>query len=172
MRQCLPGTFVAEPKGLRFADRSPLFRNRRRCQAWAQEVMHVFVKLIVAAVLVAHGLGHVMAPQSAFAPPGAFSQGSSGFLPDMTIASPGGRLLSLLWLVPLAGFLIGTYGLWTGQPWWQPVLAVSAIVSIIAVLPWWNVMPTFSYLGALAVDVLVLLALYTQWGEPLVKAFR
>jgi hypothetical protein len=133
----------------------------------------MFLKILVALLLLAHGLGNVMAPQSAFVPPGAFPHGAAAVLgPRLTIVSPAGKALSLLWLIPLVGFVLGTYGLWTGQVWWRPVLIVSAVVSIVAVLPWWNVMPRFSYLGALAVDVLVLVGAFTPWGAEVVKAFR
>jgi hypothetical protein len=132
----------------------------------------MFLKILVALLLVAHGLGHVMAPQSAFAAPGAFPRSASAVLgPRLTIVSRGGKALSLLWLIPLVGFVLGTYGLWTGQGWWRPVLIVSAVVSLVAVLPWWNVMPRFSYLGALAADVLVLVGAFTPWGADVAKAF-
>lgn len=52
------------------------------------------------------------------------------------------------------------------------MLAASAVASIVAVVPWWGVMPVFSYLGALAVDVLVLIAVLTPWGDQFVRAFR
>ncbi len=58
------------------------------------------------------------------------------------------------------------------ESWWRPVLAASAVASIVAVVPWWGVMPVFSYLGALAVDVLVLIAVLTPWGDQFVRAFR
>lgn len=132
----------------------------------------MFSKLIFAAVLIAHGIGHVMAPQAAFAPPGPLPRAAPMVATGLTITSSPGKALSLLWLVPMVGFLLGTYGLWTGESWWRPVLAASSVVSIAAVLPWWGVMPVFSYLGALAVDVLVLAAALTPWGDQLVRAFR
>jgi hypothetical protein len=132
----------------------------------------MFLKLITAAVLVGQGLGHAMAPQSAFVPPGAFPRAAHMPATGMTITSPGGRALSLVWLAPLVGFLVGTYGLWTGEPWWRPVLAVAAVASIVAVLPWWRVMPMISYLGALAVDLLVLVGILTPWGDQIIKAFE
>jgi hypothetical protein len=52
-------------------------------------------------------------------------------------------------LVPLTGFLLGTYGLWTGQSWWRLLLALAWVASIVVVLRSWRVMPTFSYVGAL-----------------------
>jgi hypothetical protein len=70
----------------------------------------MFLKILVALLLVAHGLGHVMAPQSAFAAPGAFPRSASAVLgPRLTIVSRGGKALSLLWLIPLVGFVLGTY---------------------------------------------------------------
>jgi hypothetical protein len=130
----------------------------------------MWIKIAVLAVLIGHGLGHFMAPQAAFVPPGAFPRQAHAIVgSDLTIVSSAGKGLALLWLVPLAGFLIGTYGLWTGQDWWRPVLAVASIASIMSVLPWWGVMPTFSYLGAIAVDIAVLVGILTPWGDQIAK---
>jgi hypothetical protein len=130
------------------------------------------IKLIAVLVLAAHGIGHVMAPQAAFLPPGALPRDAQGLLAGTTIASGAGRAMSLLWLVPLVGFVVASYGLWTDAPWWRPLMAVSAVVSIVAILPWWNVMPAFSYLGALAVDVMVLVALASPWGDRVLRSVR
>jgi hypothetical protein len=132
----------------------------------------MFVKLIIAAILVGHGIGHAMAPQAAFIPPGAFPRGAQMVATGMTITSQGGKALSTLWILPIMGFLIGTYGLWTGAAWWRPTLAVSAMVSLVVVLPWWGVMPVVSYLGAVAVDAAVLVGVLTPWGDQVAKAFR
>jgi hypothetical protein len=133
----------------------------------------MLLKVVVVVVLMAHALGHVMAPQSAFVPPGAFPGTATSLVGSgLTITSSAGKALSLLWLIPVAGFLLGTYGLSTGQEWWRPVLIASAVLSIVAVLPWWNVMPRFSYLGALAVDLVVLIGAFTPWGTELARAFR
>jgi hypothetical protein len=130
----------------------------------------VWIKVAILAVLIGHGLGHVMAPQAAFVPPGALPRNAHTIIgSNLTIVSPAGKSLALIWLVPLAGFLIGTYGLWTGQDWWRPVLAVASIASIMSVLPWWGVMPTFSYLGAIAVDIAVLVGILTPWGDQIAK---
>jgi hypothetical protein len=131
----------------------------------------MWIKLAVLAVLIGHGLGHVMAPQAAFAPPGALPRNASAIIGSgLTIVSPAGKSLALLWLIPMVGFLAGAYGLWTGQEWWRPVLAAASVASIAAVLPWWGVMPTFSYLGAIAVDVAVLVGILTPWGDQIAKA--
>jgi hypothetical protein len=128
------------------------------------------LKLVVVIVLVAHGLGHTMALSSAFRPAGGFSRRHWTLSDGVAIYTPAGKALALVWLVPLAGFLAGAYGLSTGQEWWRPVLTISSVVSIVAVLPWWRVMPVPSYLGALLVDLLVLAALLTPWGGPLIQA--
>ena len=132
----------------------------------------MWIKIAVLAVLIGHGLGHVMAPQAAFAPPGALPRNAHAMVgSSLTIVSAAGKRLALIWLIPLAGFVIGTFGLWTGQEWWRPVLAVASIASIVAVLPWWGVMPTFSYLGAIAVDIAVVMGILTPWSDQLAKSF-
>src|SRR6202521_4369358 len=137
-----------------------------------RELFEMWIKLAVLAVLIGHGLGHVMAPQAAFAPPGAFPRNAHAIIgSSLTIVSPAGKSLALLWLIPMVGFLIGTFGLWTGQDSWRPVLAAPSRASIVAVLPWWGVMPAFSYLGALAVDFAVLIGILTPWGDQLAKSF-
>jgi len=132
----------------------------------------MLIKIVTAAVLLAHGIGHVMAPQAAFLPPGAFPRTATAAVGGMTITSGVGRLMAVVWIVPLLGFLAGTYGLWTGADWWRPVLAAAAVVSIAVVLPWWNVMPAFSYIGAIAVDLITLVAIYTPLGDQLLRSFR
>ncbi len=74
----------------------------------------MMLKLITAALLVAHGLGHAMAPQAAFVPPGAFPKTAHMVATGMTIDSASGKAMSVLWVIPLIGFVLGTYGLWTG----------------------------------------------------------
>ena len=130
------------------------------------------IKLIAALVLAGHGIGHMMAPQAAFLPPGALPRNAPGLLAGTTIVSNAGKAMSVLWLLPLVGFVVASYGFWTDAVWWRPVMAASAVVSIVAILPWRNVMPTFSYLGALAVDALVLVALATPWGDQMIRSFK
>ena len=130
------------------------------------------LKLIAALLLAGHGIGHMMAPQAAFLPPGAFPRDTHAPIAGTTIVSPTGKAMSVLWIAPLVGFLLGTYGFWADAAWWRPVTAVSAAVSIVAVLPWWKVMPPFSYVGALAVDASVLVGLATPWGDQVIRSFR
>jgi hypothetical protein len=130
----------------------------------------MWIKLAGLAVLIGHGLGHAMAPQAAFLPPGALPRNAHAIIgSSLTIVSPAGKSLALLWLIPMVGFLAGTYGLWTGQEWWRPVLVVASVASIAAVLPWWGVMPTFSFLGAIVVDTAVLVGILTPWGDQIAR---
>ncbi len=45
-------------------------------------------------------------------------------------------------------------------------------MSIAVILPWWTVMPAFSYIGAIAVDLLTLMVVFTPFGDPIVRAFK
>jgi hypothetical protein len=143
-------------------------------RAWPHpmEFDDMWIAVVALSVLVGHGLGHAMAPQAAFAPPGAFPRNSVGMFGDgFTIVSTAGKSIAVLWLLPLVGFLLGTYGLWTGQSWWRPLLGLASVASIVVVLPWWRVMPTFSYIGALAVDVAVLVGILTPLGDQILRSF-
>ena len=56
----------------------------------------MFVKLVTAAVLLGHGIGHVMVPQAAFLPPGAFPRTAAAAVGGMTITSGMGRVLAVV----------------------------------------------------------------------------
>jgi hypothetical protein len=143
------------------------------CSICRPRRFEMWIKVAILAVLIGHGLGHVMAPQAAFVPPGALPRNSHAIIGSgLTIVSPAGKSLALLWLIPMMGFLAGSYGLWTGQEWWRLVLGVASLASIAVVLPWWGVMPAFSYVGAIAVDIAVLVAILTPWGAQLAMSFE
>lgn len=65
-------------------------------------------------------------------------------------------MLGLLWLVPMVGFLIGTWGYVTGGQGWQMFLLASAAISSLMVILWWNGINTSSALFALAFNIIVM----------------
>jgi hypothetical protein len=63
-------------------------------------------------------------------------------------------------------------GLLANQAWWQPPAVVSAVVSLVAVVPWLSVMPPISAIGAVGVDLAVLVVLLAPWGRQIVDRLR
>jgi hypothetical protein len=118
------------------------------------------VRLIIALVLASHGIGHLMGFLAAWTPASSpFTGRPWVFTNGVTMTSSVGKVLGLLWLAPLVGFVVGAFGLWLQTGWWQPMLVASAAVSLPLVLPWWNAIPRLSYAGAVIVDIAVLAAL-------------
>jgi hypothetical protein len=75
------------------------------------------------------------------------------------------RVLSIaLFLIPLVGFLAvgaGILGWIDARAWWRTVAIVSAVISLITMLLYWNAFVLFfpNKVGALAVNVAVLVGL-------------
>ena len=129
-------------------------------------------KYLIAVLLLAHGIGHIMPFLAAWAPkmnPG-FSTGSWLFSSNMSTTSPVGLAFGLLGLVALLGFMGGALGLLLHQEWWPMMTIAAAFISLVTILPWAGVWPTGSLSGALAVDLAVLVALLPPWSQQLTHA--
>jgi hypothetical protein len=74
--------------------------------------------------------------------------------------------------VALVGFVGAGFGLLANQEWWPTLAVASAVISIIAVGPWANTMPLGSFVDAIIVDVVVLLALLLPWKNQVIEALR
>jgi hypothetical protein len=122
------------------------------------------VKIVVVIVIAAHGIGHIMGVMS---PLGIEIQGASA---DSWVLSRFGSGLTnavelVLFAIPTIGFILAAFGLWTGADWFRAVAVGSAIVSLVAIGLYPGQLPTFSMLGAVAVDVIVLAAIVV-FGWP------
>jgi hypothetical protein len=112
------------------------------------------------AILLAHGIGHLMGFMAAWMPSlSAFTRDTWALPGALTIDSGLGHVLGLLWLAAGAGIVFGAVGLFGGETWGAPVLIGSSILSLFVVLPWAGAMPTGSYVGAIVVDVLTVAGL-------------
>jgi hypothetical protein len=107
-------------------------------------------KYLVAVLLLAHGIGHIMPFLAAWTPkmnPG-FSGGSRLFSGDMPVSSPADLAFGLLGFVAVLGFVGSALGLLLHQEWWPQMTIAAAIVSLVTILPWASVWPTGSMIGA------------------------
>jgi len=126
------------------------------------------LKIVIALVLIAHGIGHSMGPMGIFrvATVNPAWHGDSWIL-----SSIGGQSLTqvigiVLWTLALVGFVaVGAVVLgWLPEAWWAPLAIGSSIVSIAGLLLFPIAFPVFSTIGALAVDLAVLAAvLWYGW---------
>jgi hypothetical protein len=120
------------------------------------------IKIVLALVLVAHGIGHSMGLLQVFkvATINPAWNGDSWILTDLTGTTVAQALGVVLWTVAMVGFVaLGAIlvGLLPAT-WWTPVAIGSALASLVAVLIFPLAFPTFSTIGALVVDLAVIVA--------------
>ena len=131
------------------------------------------LRMIIALVLIAHGIGHTMGVLAAWTPvPSGLSGGHWLLSNGVTLDSPVGRAVSLLWVAALLLTVGSGLGLLFQQDWWQPLAVAGSVCSLLAIGPWLNLMPVGSAIGAVAVDLLVLAGLLGPWHESLERILR
>jgi hypothetical protein len=126
------------------------------------------LKYIAAIAVFMHGVGHVAGVLSAWTSvdsgfterPWIFSQG-------VTMKSPLGRVWGLFWLVALICLVAAGLGIAFGQAWWPTLALVGAVVSLVAIVPWWNTVVSGAKAGALF-DLVILVALLL-WNDQIVQ---
>ncbi|UCF20310.1 MAG: hypothetical protein JSU87_02560 [Gemmatimonadota bacterium] len=134
------------------------------------------LRVAVAVVLIAHGLGHALGILPLF---GIKLSGTHAFTSWLVTEQLGGaatRGLGLtLWLAALIGFVVAGLGLldWLVPPdSWQPLAIAAALASLVAIALFWGGLPFFfpNKVGAIAVDLAVLVSLlWLRWPPGVVK---
>jgi hypothetical protein len=114
------------------------------------------VKLAIVGVVGAHGVGHALGWMPAWGVATFQGVSSRSWLLSGLIGDGGSRALGgALWLAPMVGFVLAAAGLFAGQSWWRPVAGCSAVVSMLAILLFWEALPPGSRVGAIAVNVAI-----------------
>lgn len=120
------------------------------------------VKVLIAVVLLAHGLGHSMGLLQLFkvATISPAWRGDSWLLTG-SIGAAGTHLVGVvLWSVAIVGFagLAASVVGWLPEGWFAPLAIAASVASLAGVVLFPIAFPTFSTLGAIAVDIAVLVA--------------
>ncbi len=125
------------------------------------------VKVVAGCVLGAHGVGHVLGWLPAWGVASFEGVSSRSWLLTDTVGDSVARLgAGVLFLVPMAGFLVAAVGLLTGQAWWRQAAVGSAAVSLLATALYPHAFTTGSTIGSVVVNVIVLYGmLVARWGE-------
>jgi hypothetical protein len=126
------------------------------------------LKIVIALILLAHGIGHSMGPLQVLKVATINPQwhGDSWLLGGVMGIAPSQAVGVALWAAALVGFvgLAAVVMGWAPAGWWQPLAVASAIASLGGLVLFPAAFPTMSTVGALLVDVAVLAAvLGLQW---------
>ncbi|MBF6595180.1 MAG: hypothetical protein IVW51_12155 [Thermaceae bacterium] len=131
------------------------------------------IKLLVAGVLLLHGLGHsgalgalIWIARFPGTNTGGWLSAKSWLFPALT-PSAATTLASIFWVLSLLGFVAAGLSFWglPGEGWRQLALA-SAVVSTLGIALFWGTWPTFNTLAALAVNLAVLLSQLVYHWPP------
>lgn len=127
----------------------------------------MLVKVAVAGVLGAHGIGHMLGWMPALGI--ARFEGTSGgsWLLGGILGDGGSRLVAAgLFAAPTIAFVVAAAGLMLGQPWWRAVAVAAAAVSLAATALYPQAFPAGSTAGSLAVNAAILYGiLVAGWGS-------
>jgi hypothetical protein len=133
------------------------------------------VRFVIAAVLFAHGIGHVMGPLQLFrvAVINPAWAGDSWLLTGVTGQTVSQAIGIVLWMTALVGFVAAAAVVmgWLPATWWAPLSLVASAASLVAIALFPTAFPTFSTVGAVVVDVAVLVAvLWFRWAPTALAA--
>ena len=125
------------------------------------------IKIVLALILFAHGIGHVMGPLKVFnlATINPQWQGDSWLLGGLGVGVTN-VVGVVLWLSAFVGFsaLAAVVLGWLPAEWWSPLAVFSSVASLAGVLLFPLAFPTFSTIGAVAVDLVVLASVVLNWS--------
>lgn len=133
--------------------------------------MSTVVTVVAGGVVGAHGLGHVLGWMPAWGIAKFEGVSSESWLLGRLAGEVGERVAAgALFLVPMVGFGIAAFGLFTGQAWWRPLAAASAGVSLAATALFPHAFPLGSTIGSVAVNAAVIGLVVAGWGPEDVAA--
>ena len=129
------------------------------------------VKILIAGVLLLHGLGHAgvvgaLIANSRGISTGPFLPARSWLFPSLPTAAAR-TLASAFWILAAIGFVAAAMSFWgilVPGDMWRQIAVVFAVVSGLGILLFWGTWPTFNMLAALGVNIAVLITqLWLRW---------
>jgi hypothetical protein len=120
------------------------------------------LKIVIALVLLAHGIGHSMGLLGVFkvATVNPAWDGGSWLLDGVAGSTVTQAIGVVLWTAAMIGFtaLAAVVMGWLPEAWFTPLAIGASVASLVGLLLFPVAFPTFSTLGALVIDVVVLVA--------------
>lgn len=116
---------------------------------------------VIGILLVSHGLAHIFDFIAIQTPSGERIKDKARTPPSKP------RLVLLLWLAAAWTLTGSGLGIFFGKDWWSMVAIIGAMLSLAAIIPWWNRVRRSSKLGVV-LDVIILVALLTPLREQII----
>lgn len=121
------------------------------------------VRAILAIIVGAHGIGHVLFLVPVLGLADWEQSSSSCLLSSEVLAKAVG---GVIWAVALIGFVAAAIGMFSESSWWRTLAVVVSLVSLAGLALFWDNPPTQPVIAAAIFDVVVLLALLVFKWPP------
>ena len=132
----------------------------------------IILRIVIAIILIGHGIGHIMGFVGTWTNWQPFTEPSFNHEPwifsdGVFIQSVLGKIFGIFWLLAMIGFFAAAVGLIANQSWWSSIVIIASILSLLAVIPWWNTFTPgiMSKVSAVVVDIIILVALIGPWKD-------
>lgn len=129
------------------------------------------IKIIIAGVLLLHGLGHGGAIGALITidrgvPSGKWLEARSWLFPKL--APQAAKIIAItLWVLSLLGFVAAALSFWgvlLPGDFWRPLALIFAFISFVGIALFWGTWPMFNTLAAQAVNLAVIITqLWLHW---------
>ena len=133
------------------------------------------VRIVIAVVLFAHGIGHVLGPLQVakVATVNPTWTGDSWLLTGVTGQTFSSIVGLVLWVAAMIGFVAAAAVVmgWLPASWWVPLAVGSSVISLVAIALFPTAFPATSTVGAVVVDIATLVAvLGLKWTPTALQA--
>jgi hypothetical protein len=123
------------------------------------------LRYLIAIVLFAHGVGHLLFLANSW----GYWKGDEGrswlFSSVLGVGQVVEGIVGLLWLIPLIGFVVVSWGYLAHQGWWPQLALASAAISLVMIILWWGSLVPGSAFFALVFDIaVILIVLWQLWS--------
>ena len=123
----------------------------------------MLLRYLLTIALFAHGVGHLLFLANSW----GYWKGGEGarswlFSGTLGAGQAVEGIFGLLWLIPLIGFVVLSWGYFTHQVWWPQLALASAALSLSMIILWWGGLVTGSAFFALVFDLAVIVVVLWQ----------
>lgn len=135
--------------------------------------MMAILQYFAALVLLGHGIGHLVGviPTWTSIEIGGM-QDKPWILPgDHHFDSSVGKAWSIIWIAAMVLFLVSSIGVFMDKEWWRQWAIIGSLMSIVAMLPWWNSILAGAKAGV-ALDFAIILVLLLPQGDKITEFFH
>ncbi len=123
------------------------------------------LKLVIAAVVLAHGVGHILFLGPALRVTTWADQTGHSWLVTPLLGDGVTRAFAaIVWTSTIALFVAAVVGFFMGTDWWRGAAVLGAVISAAGIIVMWDGLAPSSAIAALVFDLIVLVALlWAHW---------